>query len=89
MEMVITKRKAKHLAKDRRKMVGTETGLIKTGVIVTGLMRIKKIEDTRSRRVDTITIPCTRILQPSQNLYMRYSTRSKGRIRIFYHLHLP
>ena len=61
MAMSITKKKLKHLTKDQRRMDGTGTGLIKTGVIVTDSMNIKRIGDIRSRRVDTIIIPCTKI----------------------------
>ena len=49
MAMLITRRKLKHLAKGQKRMAGIETGLIKTEMIVTGLMKIKKIVETRNR----------------------------------------
>ena len=86
--MVIIKRRVKHLAKDQKGIIGIETDLIKTDMIKIGLMKIRRIMHLRRKRVDTITTSCTRISQLLQSLYKRYSTQLKGRIRIFYLLHV-
>ena len=59
--MTIIKRRAKHLTKDKKGTVGTETDLIKTEMIETDLMKIRRIVDLKRRRVDTIATLCTRI----------------------------
>ena len=88
MEMVIIKRRAKHLTNDKKGIIGTETLLIKIEMIETGLMKIRRIVDLRRKRVDTITTPCTRISWLLQSLYKRYSIQLKERIRIFYLLYV-
>ena len=60
MAMSIIKTKLRHLAKVSRRMVGTETDLIKTGMIVIDSMMIRRIGVIRSRRVNTIIILCTK-----------------------------